>query len=60
MRVIGLIRSDKQSEAGAPPTTELLEDMGRFIEEVVSAGVLLSANVVQPSSKSVWAGSFDL
>ena len=40
MRILGLLKADKHSEAGAPPTKELLERMGRFIEEITNAGVL--------------------
>ena len=51
MRILGLLKADKHSEAGAPPTKELLEKMGRFIEEITNAGVLLATDGLQPSSK---------
>ena len=51
MRILGLLKADKHSEAGAPPTKELLENMGRFIEEITNAGVLLATDGLQPSSK---------
>ncbi|MFY9555424.1 MAG: YciI family protein [Blastocatellia bacterium] len=51
MRILGLLKADKESEAGAPPRPELLEKMGRFIEEVTKAGVLLATDGLQPSSK---------
>jgi hypothetical protein len=51
MRILGLLRADKDSEAGAPPTRELMERMGTFIEEVTKAGVLLATDGLQPSSK---------
>ena len=51
MRILGLLKADKHSEAGAPPTKELLERMGRFIEEITNAGVLLATDGLQPSSK---------
>jgi len=38
MRILGLLKADKHSEAGAPPTKELLERMGRFIEEITTPG----------------------
>ena len=51
MRILGLLRADKDSEAGAPPSKELMERMGSFIEEVTKAGVLLATDGLQPSSK---------
>jgi hypothetical protein len=51
MRFLGLLRADKDSEAGAPPSPELLAKMGPFIEEVTKAGVLLDTAGLQPSSK---------
>ena len=51
MRILGLLKADKDSEAGAPPTRELVERMGTFIEEVTKAGVLLATDGLQPSSK---------
>jgi hypothetical protein len=51
MRILGLLKADKDSEAGAPPSKELIENMGRFIEEITKAGVLLATDGLQPSSK---------
>jgi len=51
MRVMGLLKADKDSEAGAPPSKELMERMGAFIEEVTKAGVLLATDGLQPSAK---------
>ena len=51
MRILGLLKADKHSEAGAPPTKELIENMGTFIEEITKAGVLLATDGLQPSSK---------
>jgi hypothetical protein len=51
MRILGLLKADKHSEAGVPPTKELIERMGSFIEEVNKAGVLLATDGLQPSSK---------
>jgi hypothetical protein len=48
---MGLLKADKDSEAGAPPSKELLERMGSFIEEITKAGVLLATDGLQPSSK---------
>ena len=51
MRFMGLLKADKHSEAGAPPSRELLEKMGKFIEEITKAGVMLATDGLQPSSK---------
>jgi hypothetical protein len=48
---MGLLRADADSEAGAPPSPELLERCGKFMEEVSRAGVLLATDGLQPSSK---------
>jgi hypothetical protein len=50
MRVIGLLRADASSEAGEPPSPELLERCGQLIEEITKAGVLLATDGLQPSS----------
>jgi len=48
---LGLLKADKHSEAGAPPSKELLEKMGKFIEEITKAGVMLATDGLQPSSQ---------
>ncbi|MPZ50132.1 MAG: YciI family protein [Dehalococcoidia bacterium] len=53
MRFLGLLRADADSEAGAPPSKELIERMGTFMEEVAKAGVLLAADGLHPSSKGL-------
>lgn len=51
MRFMGLLKADAESEAGAPPSQELMERMGTFMEEITRAGVLLATDGLQPSSK---------
>jgi hypothetical protein len=51
MRILGLLKADADSEAGAPPSAELMERMGTFIEEVSKAGVLLATDGLHPSSR---------
>jgi hypothetical protein len=51
MRVMVLVKATKDSEAGTMPSTELLEAMGRFNEELVKAGVMLAGEGLHPSSK---------
>jgi hypothetical protein len=51
MRVLVLVKASEQSEAGEMPSQDLVEQMGRFNEEIVKAGVMLAAEGLQPSSK---------
>jgi hypothetical protein len=51
MRVMVMVKASKDSEAGVMPKRQLLEDMGKFNEELVKAGVMLAAEGLQPSSK---------
>lgn len=50
MRCIGLLRADQDSESGAPPSPEIMERMGPFMEEITKAGVLLATDGLQPSA----------
>ncbi|MDB5554598.1 MAG: dehydrogenase [Rhizobium sp.] len=56
MRVIVLVKATADSEAGTMPSTELLEAMGKYNEELVNAGVMLSGEGLHPSSKGVRIG----
>src|SRR5947199_8199374 len=51
MRVIVMVKANKDSEAGIMQKQKLLAEMGKFNEELVKAGVLLAADGLQPSSK---------
>lgn len=51
MRVMVIVKADKNSEAGAMPTKGLLTEMGKFNEELVKAGVMLAADGLHPTSK---------
>src|SRR5882672_3112015 len=51
MRFMVLVKADKNSEAGALPSQDILAAMGKYNEELVKAGVLLAAEGLQPSSK---------
>ena len=50
MRVMVLVKATKESEAGVLPTTELLEAMGRYNQELVEAGIMQAADGLKPSS----------
>jgi hypothetical protein len=51
MRVMVLIKANKDSEAGVMPDEKLLSAMGKFNEELVKAGVMLAGDGLHPSSK---------
>jgi len=50
MRVIVFVKATEDSEAGTPPATEMLEAMGKFNEALASAGILVAADGLKPSS----------
>jgi len=51
MRVMVIVKATKSSEAGAMPEEKLLNEMGKFNEELVKAGVMVGGDGLQPSSK---------
>jgi len=51
MRVMVIIKANKDSEAGVMPSERLLTEMGNFNEELVKAGVMLAGEGLHPSSK---------
>ncbi|HEX5202169.1 YciI family protein [Paractinoplanes rhizophilus] len=51
MRFMVITKATAESEAGLPATTEDIETMGAFIEEMMNAGVLLAAEGIHPSAK---------
>ena len=51
MRVIVFVKATRSSEDGIMPTTELMEAMGKFNDELVNAGIMLSGDGLHPSSK---------
>jgi hypothetical protein len=51
MRVMVLLKSNKDTEAGVMPSQQLLEDMGRYNEELVKAGIMLAGEGLHPSSR---------
>lgn len=51
MRFMVMVKATKDSEAGVMPSQKLLEDMGKYNEELVKAGVMLAGEGLQPSSK---------
>jgi hypothetical protein len=53
MRFMVMVKATRDSEAGKMPSEELLAAMAKFNEELVTAGVMLDGNGLQPSSKGV-------
>ena len=51
MRVLVIVKANKESEAGVMPSEKLLTEMGKFNEELGKAGVLLAADGLHPSSR---------
>jgi hypothetical protein len=51
MRVMVMVKATEESEAGLMPSTELLEAMGTYNEELVKAGIMLAGEGLHPSAK---------
>ncbi len=51
MRVMVIVKADKETEAGVMPSEQLLKEMGQFNEELVNAGIMLAGEGLHPSSK---------
>ncbi|MBV9182407.1 MAG: YciI family protein [Acidobacteria bacterium] len=51
MKLMVIVKANEHSEAGIPPSTELLTNMMKYNEELVNAGIMLSGEGLQPSSK---------
>jgi hypothetical protein len=51
VRFLVMHKSNEENEAGVPPSPELMENMGKLMEESARAGVLLAAEGVHPSSR---------
>jgi hypothetical protein len=51
MRVMVIVKANKDSEAGVMPNKKMLADMGKFNEELVKAGVMLAGEGLHPTSK---------
>lgn len=50
MRVMVMVKATEDSEKGLMPTTDMFEAMGKFNEELVNAGIMLSGDGLKPSS----------
>ena len=52
MRVMVFVKATEDSEQGLLPTPEAFEAMGRFNEELASAGVMLAGAGLKPTSQA--------
>ena len=53
MKVMVLVKATEKSEAGEMPSTEMLEAMGAYNEELVRAGIMLDGDGLRPTSHGV-------
>lgn len=51
MRVVVFVKATEDSEAGTMGSSELLEAMGRYNEELVDAGIMLGGDGLKPSAQ---------
>ena len=51
MRFMMIVKANKDTDAGLLPTEEQLAEMGKYNEELLKAGVMLSGEGLQASSK---------
>ena len=51
MRVMVMVKATADSEGGVLPSNELVEAMGRYNEELIKAGIMLSGEGLRPSAK---------
>lgn len=51
MKVMVIVKASEESEKGVMPTPEQLNEMGKYNEELVNAGIMLDGDGLRPSSK---------
>ena len=51
MRFMIIVKASQESEAGIMPSPALLQEMGKFNQDLIGAGVLLAGDGLQASSK---------
>ena len=51
MRVMVIVKANKDSEAGVLPDQKILTEMGKFNEQLAKAGVMLAAEGLKESAK---------
>jgi hypothetical protein len=53
MRFMVFVKATRTSETGAMPSQELIEAMGKYNQELISAGVMQDGGGLQPTSQGV-------
>ncbi len=51
MRFLGILKADKDTEAGVLPNEKFLTEMGAFFEEGTKSGVILAGDGLKPSAE---------
>jgi len=51
MRVMVIVKANKESEAGVLPDKEILTKMGAYNDQLVKAGIMLAGEGLHPTSK---------
>jgi hypothetical protein len=51
MRVMVMVKATADSEAGAMPSSEMLEEMGKYNALLIDAGIMQAGDGLHPSSK---------
>jgi hypothetical protein len=51
MRFMVIVKANKDSEAGVMPDRKILEEMGKYNEQLANADVMLAGEGLHPSSK---------
>ena len=51
MRVMVIVKADKNSEAGILPSKDLFTKMGNYNEELVKTGIMLAGEGLKPTSQ---------
>jgi len=52
MRVMVIVKANKDTEAGIMPSQQLLTEMGNYNEQLVKAGIMLAGEGLHPTSKA--------
>jgi hypothetical protein len=52
MRVMVIVKANKDTEAGVMPSEQLMREMGNYNEQLVKAGIMLAGEGLHPSSKA--------
>jgi hypothetical protein len=53
MRVMVIVKANKDTEAGIMPSEQMFKEMGNYNEQLVKAGIMLAGEGLQPTSKAV-------